>query len=88
MSLIKNRESILKYHNFQSIKDSLDALDFAFENSSPERLVDKSITIGSIIQVTDINRKLYQFKLPKANSILVISVGKASETMLSGLTKK
>lgn len=88
MSLIKNRESILKYHNFQSIKDSLDALDFAFENSSPERLVDKSISIGSIIKVTDINRKIYQFNLPKANSILVISVGKASETMLSGLTKK
>ncbi len=88
MSFIKNRESILRHHKFQSVKDSLDALDYAFKNCSPEKLVNMSIEVDSTMRIIDINRNIHEFSLPNDKSILVISVGKASEKMLAGLVKK
>lgn len=88
MSLIKNRASILRHHKFGSVRDSLDALDFAFKNCSPEKIVNSSITLDSKLWITDINRKSYEYPLPKKRSILAISIGKASETMLSGFSIK
>ena len=88
MSLIKNRASILKHHKFQSVEDSLDALEFAFKNCSPEKLVVSSISVNSKFGITDINGEFHGYPLPRGKSILVISVGKASEKMLNGFSAK
>ena len=88
MNFIKNRSSILKHHKFKSVGDSLDALEFAFKYCSPEMLVNASIEMDSNIRITEINGKTHDFSLPKKRSILAISVGKASEKMLSGLINK
>ena len=88
MSLIKNRASILKHHKFQSVEDSLDALEFAFKNCSPEKLVVSSISVNSKFGITDINGEFHRYPLPRGKSILVISVGKASEKMLNGFSAK
>ncbi|HKR74463.1 MAG TPA: DUF4147 domain-containing protein [Candidatus Nitrosocosmicus sp.] len=88
MSLIKNRASILRYHKFQSVEDSLNALEFAFRSCCPEKLVDSSISMDSKLEITDIKGKFSEYPLPRSKSILVISVGKASEKMLSGFAIK
>jgi hydroxypyruvate reductase/glycerate 2-kinase len=88
MSIIRNKDTILKYHNCKSLRDSLNALDYAFKYSDPERLVRDSIHIGSEVQITDINNKKQKFDLPGKESTLVISVGKASEKMLVGFLNK
>lgn len=88
MNFIKNRKNILKFHNFQSVSDSLDALEFAFSSCSPDNLVREAISTENGMNISDIRG--YVVKLPKLkpNSILVISVGKASERMLHGLYEK
>ncbi|CAN5737940.1 glycerate kinase [soil metagenome] len=88
MSIIRNKDTILRYHNCKSLRDSLNALDYAFKNSDPENLVSDSIHIGSDVQITDINNKIHKFDLPGKESTLVISVGKASEKMLVGFLNK
>ena len=88
MDFIKNRALLLRYHKFKSLEDSLDALEFAFKYCSPEILVNASIELDSKIRITEINGKMHAFPLPRSRSILAISVGKASEKMLSGLINK
>ncbi|MDN5844991.1 MAG: DUF4147 domain-containing protein [Candidatus Nitrosocosmicus sp.] len=88
MSIIRNKDTILRYHKCKSLRDSLNALDYAFKYSDPERLVSDSIHLGSDVQITDINNKIYKFDLPGKESTLVISVGKASEKMLVGFLNK
>lgn len=88
MGFIKNRALLLRRHKFKSLKDSLDALEFAFKYCSPEILVNTSIELDSNIRITEINGKMHAFPLPRSRSILAISVGKASEKMLSGLINK
>ncbi len=88
MSLIKNRASIIRHHKFRSVEDSLDALEFAFKRCSPEKIMDSSIKLDSKLWITDINRELHQYPLPRNRSVLVISIGKASEKMLSGFSIK
>jgi glycerate 2-kinase len=88
MSIIKNKNTIVRYHSCKSLNDSLSALDYAFKNSDPERLVSESIHVGSNMQITDINNKIHKFDLPDTASTLVVSVGKASEKMLVGFFDK
>ena len=88
MSIIRNKDTIVRYHNCKSLSDSLGALDYAFKNSDPERLVSESIHVGSNIQISDINNKIHKFDLPDKASTLVVSVGKASEKMLVGFFDK
>ena len=88
MGLIKNRENILKYHGFQSISHSLNALEFAFKNCSPDNLVKTSITLDNELKICDINNQILSLTNPDPKSILVISVGKASERMLTGLKER
>lgn len=88
MSIIKNKNTILKYHKFKSIHDSFNALEFAFWNSSPDKLVQQSIYLDSSISITDIYENVKSFEVPNEKSVLVISVGKASEKMLIGLLHK
>ncbi len=88
MSIIRNKDTIIRYHNCKSISDSLNALDYAFKYSDPESLVSDSIHLGSDVQITDINNNIHKFNLPGKNSTLVISVGKASEKMLVGFLNK
>ena len=88
MSIIRNKDTIVRYHNCKSLSDSLSALDYAFKNSDPERLVSESIHVDSNMQITDINNKIHKFDLPDKASTLVVSVGKASEKMLVGFFDK
>ena len=88
MSIIRNKDTILRYHNCKSLSDSLGALDFAFKFSDPERLVSESIHVHSDLQFTDLNNKIHKFSLPDKDSTLVVSVGKASEKMLAGFFHK
>ena len=88
MSIIRNKDTIIRYHNCKSLSDSLTALDYAFKYSDPERLVGESINIDSNLQLSDINNKIHQFDLPDRESTLVVSVGKASEKMLVGFINK
>src|ERR671910_3202357 len=88
MGIIKNKRAILRYHNCKSLRDSLNALNYAFKYCDPQRLVNQSIRIDSDVQITDINNKVKKFDLPGKESTLVISVGKASEKMLVGLVDK
>lgn len=88
MYLIKNRRSLLRHHKFKALRDSLYALEFAFKYCSPEMLVDGSIELNSNIRINEINGKIHTFPLPRTESILAISVGKASEKMMSGLISK
>ena len=88
MSIIRNKDTIVRYHNCKSLSDSLSALDYAFKNSDPERLVSESIHVDSNIQISDINNKIHKFDLPDKASTLVVSVGKASEKMLVGFFDK
>ena len=88
MSIIRNKATIVRYHNCKSLSDSLSALDYAFKYSDPERLVSESIYIDSNMQITDINNKIHRFVLPDKASTLAISVGKASEKMLLGFFNK
>jgi glycerate-2-kinase len=88
MGMIRRKDSIVRYHKSRSLSDSLSALDYAFKYSDPERLVSGSVHIDSNLQITDINHKIYDFDLPVKSSILVVSVGKASEKMLVGFFKK
>ncbi len=88
MSIIRNKNTIVRYHNCKSLNDSLGALDYAFKYSDPERLVSESIHVDSSMQITDINNKIHKFDLPDKASTLVISVGKASEKMLVGFFNK
>ena len=64
MSIIKNKNTIVRYHNCKSLSDSLNALDYAFKNSDPQSLVNESIHLGSNMQITDINNKIHKFNLP------------------------
>ncbi|MBA2268402.1 MAG: DUF4147 domain-containing protein [Nitrosopumilus sp.] len=88
MSIIRNKDTILRYHNCKSLRDSLYALDYAFKYTDPERLVSESIHVDSDVQITDLNNKVHKFDLPSKESTLVVSVGKASEKMLVGFFDK
>ncbi len=88
MSIIRNKDTIARYHNCKSLNDSLSALDYAFKYSDPERLVKESIHVDSNMQITDINNKIHKFDLPDKATILIVSVGKASEKMLVGFYNK
>ena len=88
MSIIRNKDTIIRYHNCKSLSDSLTALDYAFKYSDPERLVSESINIASNLQLSGINNRIHQFDLPDRASTLVVSVGKASEKMLVGFINK
>jgi hydroxypyruvate reductase/glycerate 2-kinase len=88
MNFIKNRKNLLEYHDFQSVLDSLDALEFAFRRCSPENLVGNSISMDRGMKIRDINGNITKFPHLKSKSVMVISVGKASERMLLGLHRK
>jgi glycerate 2-kinase len=88
LSIIKNKDTILRYHNCKSLRDSLAALDYAFKYSDPERLISQSIQVNSDMQITDTNDRVHKFDLPDKGSTLVVSVGKASEKMLMGFYDK
>ena len=88
MGIIKNKDTILRYHNCKSLRDSLTALDYAFKYCDPQRLVNQSLSVNSDVQITDMNNRVHKFDLPSNESTLVISVGKASEKMLVGLVAK
>ncbi len=51
MSIIRNKDTIVRYHNCKSLSDSLGALDYAFKYSDPERLVSESIHVDSNLQI-------------------------------------
>jgi len=53
MSIIRNKDTIIRYHNCKSLSDSLTALDYAFKYSDPERLVGESINIASNLEYTN-----------------------------------
>ena len=88
MGIIRNKDAILRYHNCKSLRDSLNALNYAFKYCDPQRLVNQSIQINSEVQINDMNNRVHKFDLPNKESTLVISVGKASEKMLAGLVDK
>jgi len=88
MNFIKNRENLIKFHNFQSVSDSLDALEFAFSTCSPDNLVREAISTENGMNIYDIRGDIVKLPILKPNSVLVISVGKASERMLYGLYQK
>ena len=85
MNIIKNKKSLFKYHNFKSVTDSINALEYAFYNARPDKIVKEKIYLSSSLTVFDINNYCKTFDLANVNSIYVISVGKASVKMLKAI---
>lgn len=86
--MIRNKDTIIRYHKCTPLTDSLNALDYAFKYSDPKRVISRSVNIDSKLQITDINNTIHNFNVPAKSSTLVVSVGKASEKMLVGFIKK
>lgn len=87
-NIIKNKIQLVNFHKSKSVSDSLNALEFAFINSDPIKLIDNAIQIDSKMRITDLKNRTQTYSLPNKDNILVISVGKASERMLVGFLKK
>jgi glycerate 2-kinase len=85
MNIIKNKNFLFKFHNYKSVIDSINALEFAFYNARPDKIVKEKIHLSSSLTVFDINNCCKTFDLANVNSIYVISVGKASVKMLKAI---
>src|SRR3982750_3816798 len=85
MNIIKNKNFLFKFHNYKSVIDSINALEFAFYNARPDKIVKEKIHLSSSLTVFDINNCCKTFDLANVNSIYVISVGKASAKMLKAI---
>src|ERR687889_65771 len=85
MNVIKDKNILFKFHNYKSVIDSINALEFAFYNASPDKIVKEKIYLSSSLTVFDINNYCKTFDLANVNSIYVISVGKASVKMLNAI---
>src|ERR671921_2440284 len=85
MNIIKNKKFLFKYHNYKSVIDSINALEFAFYNARPDKIVKEKIYLSSSLKVFDINNYCKTFDLAGVDSIYVISVGKASVKMLKAI---
>jgi glycerate 2-kinase len=85
-SIIRNKKYLFKKHNYKSVIDSLNALEFAFYNASPDKIVkEKTICLNSHFLIKDINNHNKIFYLDDKSSVYVISVGKASVKMLKSI---
>jgi glycerate-2-kinase len=85
MNIIKNKKFLFKFHDYKSVIDSINALEFAFYNARPDKLVKEKIYLSSSLTVFDINNYCKTFDLAGVDSIYVISVGKASVKMLKAI---
>ncbi len=85
MNIIKNKKFLFKYHNYKSVIDSINALEYAFFHASPDKIVKEKIYLSSSLTVFDVNNYCKTFDLAKVKSIYVISVGKASVKMLKAI---
>jgi glycerate 2-kinase len=85
ISIIKNNENLIKNHNYTSVIDSLNALEFAFYSTRPDKIIKKNICFNSQLTIKDLYGHYQSFSLDNKNKIFVISVGKASVLMLNGL---
>ena len=87
ISIIKNKKNLIKNHNYKSVIDSLNALEFAFYNASPDKIIAKNVCLNSHFTIKDIHNYHQTFSLDYINSLYVISVGKASVKMLKAILK-
>ncbi len=85
ISIIQNKENLIKNHNYNSVIDSLNALEFAFYNTRPDKIIKKNICFNSQLTIKDLYSHHKSFSLDDKNKLFVISVGKASVKMLDGL---
>ncbi len=85
IQIIRNKKNLIKNHNYKSVIDSLNALEFAFYNASPDKIIKKNIVLNSQLTIKDIYNYHKTFTLEDKNSLYVISVGKASVKMLQGI---
>jgi glycerate 2-kinase len=85
MNIIKNKKLLFEYHDYKSVIDSINALEFAFYNARPEKIVKEKVHLNSSLTVYDIDNYCKTFDLANVNSIYVISVGKASAKMLKAI---
>ena len=85
MNIIKNKKLLFEYHDYKSVIDSINALEFAFYNARPEKIVKEKVHLNSSLTVYDIDNCCKTFDLANVNSIYVISVGKASVKMLKAI---
>lgn len=79
---------MLKHHNYSCVSHSLDAIEFALKNCSPDNLVRNAIVTEHPLSVRDLYGNTIDLGTFGHKSILVISIGKASERMLTGLYEK
>ncbi|MER5175770.1 MAG: DUF4147 domain-containing protein [Candidatus Nitrosocosmicus sp.] len=84
-NIIRNKKILIKNHNYKSVIDSLNAIEFAFYNASPDKIVNKSICLNSQFTINGINNHCKTFDLENKSSLFVISVGKASVKMLTAI---
>ena len=84
-NIIRNKKILIKTHNYKSVIDSLNAIEFAFYNASPDKIVNKSICLNSQFTINGINNHCKTFNLENKSSLFVISVGKASVKMLTAI---
>ena len=85
MNVIKNKNFLFEFHNYKSVIDSINALEFAFYNARPDKIVKEKIYLSSSLTVFDVNNYCKTFDLANVKSIYVISVGKASVKMLKAI---
>ena len=85
ISIIQNKENLIKNHNYKSVIDSLNALEFAFYSARPDKIIKKNISFNSQLTIKDLYSHFKSFSLDNKNKIFIISVGKASVLMLNGL---
>ena len=82
-SIIRNKKFLFKKHSHKSVIDALNAFEFAFYNTSPDKIVkETTICLNSHFIIKDINNSNKIFYLDDKSSLFVISVGKASVKML------
>jgi len=82
---IQNKNFLFRNHNYRSAIDSINAIEFAFNNASPEKIVKNFFEVNSKLTVNDINNYCKTFDIDDKSSIFVISVGKASVKMLKAI---
>ncbi len=86
-NIFKNKEQLIRRHNFKSFIDSLAAFEYAFTKCNPYIILKKNIQLddSSLLTVNDVHKNSRKFQLQEDNSFLIISVGKASVNMLKAV---
>ncbi len=82
---IQNKNFLFRNHNYKSVIDSINAIEFAFNNTRPEKIVKNFFKVNSKLTINDINNNSKIIDIDDKRSFFVISVGKASVKMLKAI---